>query len=199
MYNGNMDIEKTDEYGLTVKKRKFVQEYLIDLDAKAAAERAGYEPIYGMALMSRDDVTTAISEISEQMMEKNHMEIDEAITQLDNIARTSIDDVYDHEEGKFKIKERLTKRALGSIKEIKTNKDGTQDIKLHDRKEALKDVVRRRGGYVQKHEHEVNITHSEGDVEQLISRMEQILEAKKVQAEIIDVEANEDVSENTSG
>jgi len=49
---------------MTPKQAEFVKEYLIDLNATAAASRAGYmhPNVYAAQLMARDDICAAISD-----------------------------------------------------------------------------------------------------------------------------------------
>lgn len=86
---------------LTPKQTRFVEEYLIDLNASAAAERAGYSPktarIIGCQNLTKLNVQTALREAKEKLQTKresvddlNHQWV---IDRLKIMARRSLQEV----------------------------------------------------------------------------------------------------------
>ena len=51
-----------NDEALLAKQQRFVEEYLIDCNATAAAVRAGYEPSYGRHLLMNPNIARAIEE-----------------------------------------------------------------------------------------------------------------------------------------
>ena len=75
------------ERKLTPKQERFVDEYLIDLNATAAAKRAGYsaksaEKI-GFDLLKKTQVAEAISEKKERRAERSRMTADDVVRALE--------------------------------------------------------------------------------------------------------------------
>jgi len=57
---------------ITPKQQRFVEEYIIDLNATAAAGRAGYsDPNFGRQLITKPNVSEHIQQLREKLSKKN--------------------------------------------------------------------------------------------------------------------------------
>lgn len=181
-------ISKIDEFGLDIQQRRFVENYLICLDKKEAAEKAGYDPSMGTALINHPLIEIAISELSQNILKRMQMGQEEAIGNIARIARTTVKDVFEQDkDGEFKVKKQIQPEAMDAIQEIKVDKDGNQSIKMYNRMDALKTVLQLTGGLIQRHEHKVEVSHNASSVEALIEKCERLINLRRIEGEVIDV------------
>lgn len=75
---------------LTAKQRRFVREYLLDLNAAAAYRRAGYKvqsnhqaSVNAARLMAKDSITAAIAAAQRQRQERTEITADLVLQRLD--------------------------------------------------------------------------------------------------------------------
>lgn len=148
------------------KQKRFVHEYLIDLNASAAALRAGYSK---SKVQSRASQLLAMPGVKAYYLEKaKEIEAASAISAvqvIDEIAKIAFADirkVIKWEDGKMIItdSEAVDEATGASIAEysITHNKFGTiQRVKMHSKIQALDMLCRKFGIYVQA-EAEVNST-----------------------------------------
>ena len=84
---------------LTDKQKKFVEEYLIDLNATQACIRAGYSPKYadreGHKLVENSRVSEAISKAMAERSRRTGINQDRIVQELARIAFVKITDVVD--------------------------------------------------------------------------------------------------------
>ena len=68
------------------KRERFCQEFITDLSAKLAAERAGYKQphVKGAQLMAEDEVKARVAELQAKAAERNEITIDTMIQQIDD-------------------------------------------------------------------------------------------------------------------
>ncbi len=69
---------------LTPKRELFCREYLVDLNQKAAAERAGFKQpqVKGAQLMAVPEVQARIAELQAKVAERNEITVDTILQQL---------------------------------------------------------------------------------------------------------------------
>lgn len=83
---------------LRPKQQRFVEEYLVDLNATAAAVRAGYKEKtaaqQGHNLLQMAKVQEAIKEEVAQRQERTKITGDQVVTELAQIAFAKVDDYY---------------------------------------------------------------------------------------------------------
>jgi len=73
--------------GLSKKQARFVEEYLIDLNATAAAGRAGYkDPNIGRQLITKNNVSEAIQEALQQRSRRTEITQDRVLQEFARIA-----------------------------------------------------------------------------------------------------------------
>jgi phage terminase small subunit len=84
---------------LRPKQKKFVQEYLVDLNATQAAIRAGYAPKRADAtaynLLRNTEVQVALQKYQNQLAEKVEVTIEELVIAYKQIAFADLADCYD--------------------------------------------------------------------------------------------------------
>lgn len=129
-----------------------------------AAIAAGYSErtAYSQAsqILRRDDVAAYIKEESRKIYERNKMEIDEAISILTDIGRTTIRDFY-NEDGTLKSFDDMPPAALNAIEEVeyttayvwdeitetRTPVQVPHKIKISGKQAAIDKALRHLGGY----------------------------------------------------
>ncbi|MBS8227112.1 terminase small subunit [Vannielia litorea] len=84
---------------LTPKQQRFVEEYLVDLNATQAAIRAGYSPKtaeqQGSRLLGNAKVAAAVSEAQAARSERTEITSDWVLTRLADEADADLADLYD--------------------------------------------------------------------------------------------------------
>lgn len=155
------------------KQNRFVQEYLIDLNATKAAIRAGYskktaEQI-GYQLLQKTSVQGKIQKAMEARGARTQVTQDMIITELAIIGFSDLKNYLDvnDDTGAIKAKgfdqmPKNSSRALESIQEdraIKENADGDSvtvydkvKFKLHDKVKSLELLGKHFGMFIDKHE-----------------------------------------------
>lgn len=93
---------------MTQQQKRFVEEYLVDLNASAAAKRAGYRgKNAGYLLLHKPHVHKVLEEAIAQLSERNMVRQDEVVKALREIA---FSDASDESGAKVKLGSKL--RAL---------------------------------------------------------------------------------------
>lgn len=108
---------------LTEKQQRFVDEYLIDLNATQAAIRAGYSAktadVQGARMLGIVKVQQDISEKMAERSKRTGVNQDRVVTELAKVAFLNIGDVVD-DQGK--IKDDASEEDLACIESIKYKK-----------------------------------------------------------------------------
>lgn len=88
----------TDENGLTPKEAAFVREYLVCLEAKHAAEKAGYSmhtaKVRGYALLQLPRIAAAVAKGKAERAERTQIDADWLLTHLTLKAKADLADIY---------------------------------------------------------------------------------------------------------
>jgi phage terminase small subunit len=75
---------------MTPRQRRFVEEYLVDLNATYAARRAGYSArsasTTGYRLLQRSAVAAAVAEAQEKRAARTRVSADRVVTELAKVA-----------------------------------------------------------------------------------------------------------------
>ena len=168
---------KKDKSKLTPKQAKFVEEYLVDLNATAAARRAGYSEKraseIAYQLLQKTTVQAAIAARREELA-KNTVTPEQIIAEYQKIAFSDIKDflrfgtekvqvgVEPDEEGiprpvyeyRQVVEARPSSEVDGTlINEVSISDKGTFKFKLHDKLNALEKIAKHLGMFVDKVEH----------------------------------------------
>lgn len=148
---------------LTAKEARFVEEYLIDLNATAAAERAGYSARsstqIGYELLQRNRVAEAIQEAKARRSERTEITADRVLEELRRIALADIRRLFtwDEERTCFVPSRELTEEDAAAVASVKaetthsTSRDGTREtnikleLKMHDKLGALREIGKHLG------------------------------------------------------
>ena len=135
---------------MTDKQKRFVDEYLIDLNATQAAIRAGYKPDnaqqMGSENLSKPVISSAIAKAMAERSKRTGINQDRVIRELARIGFAKITDIVDPETAK--IRENASEDDLACIQaiKIKPNEVGTErEVKLYDKKSALVDLGKHLG------------------------------------------------------
>lgn len=135
---------------MTEKQKRFVEEYLIDLNAKQAAIRAGYSvknaDKIGSELLGKTRVQQAVSEAIAERSRRTGVNQDRVVRELARIAFSNFSDIVDPDTAR--IREDATEDDLACIQsiKIKPNEFGTErEVRLFDKRAALVDLGKHLG------------------------------------------------------
>lgn len=135
---------------MTEKQKRFVEEYLIDLNAKQAAIRAGYSvknaDKIGSELLGKTRVQQAVSEAIAERSRRTGVNQDRVVRELARIAFSNFSDIVDPDTAR--IRKDATEDDLACIQsiKIKPNEFGTErEVRLFDKRAALVDLGKHLG------------------------------------------------------
>jgi len=158
---------------LTAKQARFVEEYMIDLNATQAAIRSGYSAKtagdIGRQLLRKTPVALAISERKRALSERTGVTAERIIEELAKIGFSDIRNVVrwgeavavkDPDTGEVTIangvalvdSDQLTPAAAACIAEVSQGQSGLK-VKLHDKRAALVDLGKHLGLFKERVEH----------------------------------------------
>lgn len=163
---------------LNAKQRRFVDEYLIDLNATQAAIRAGYSAKtaneQGSRLLANVSVQAALSERMKDRESRTEITQDKVLAELAKIGFADIRNalawgpevmVVDEETGETAVSNgvalvpsgKIDNDTAAAISEISQTAQGIK-IKMHDKRAALVDIGRHLGMFKDK----VEVTGKDG-------------------------------------
>ena len=131
---------------LTPKQKRFVEEFLIDLNATQAAARAGYSKRTarqtGAENLSKPVIQEAIAKAQAVRSERTRITQDRVVEELGKIAFSSMRAYAEWGPGGVKLKksEGLTAdegAVVAEVSQTVTQHGGSRRIKLHDKVQAL--------------------------------------------------------------
>ena len=157
---------------MTKKQKRFVEEYLIDLNATQAAIRAGYSPHtakdIGCENLAKPNIAAAISQAMAERSSRTGINQDRVLQELARIGFAKITDVVDPETAEIRTDASDDDLACIQSIKIKPNEFGTErEVKLYDKKAALVDLGKHLGLFKDKVElsgdMDLNITIDYGE------------------------------------
>ena len=157
---------------MTKKQKRFVEEYLIDLNATQAAIRAGYSPHtakdIGCENLAKPNIAAAISQAMAERSRRTGINQDRVLQELARIGFVKITDVVDPETAEIRTDASDDDLACIQSIKIKPNEFGTErEVKLYDKKAALVDLGKHLGLFKDKVElsgdMDLNITIDYGE------------------------------------
>lgn len=157
---------------MTKKQKRFVEEYLIDLNATQAAIRAGYSPAtakeIGCENLTKPNIAAAVSQAMAERSRRTGINQDRVLQELARIGFAKITDVVDPETAKIRVDASDDDLACIQSIKIKPNEFGTErEVKLYDKKSALVDLGKHLGLFKDKLElngdMDLNITIDYGE------------------------------------
>jgi phage terminase small subunit len=144
---------------LTAKQRRFVDEYLIDLNAAQAAVRAGYSPKTaeqaGYQLLQKTSVATAVQRAVAERSERTRITADRVLAELAHVAFSDMRRFAAWGAGGVKLNESVAldddvARCVSEVAQTVTAHGGSIRFKLHDKVAALKLVAEHLGMFGEK-------------------------------------------------
>jgi len=159
---------------LTPKQQRFVDEYLVDLNATQAAIRAGYSPKTakqaGHEALTKPDVQAAVSAAQEKRSQRTGITADVVLGELLRLARVDIGEAFDESGNLLPVRDMPedVRRAIAGIDvaeegpRLRMNEDGTVDeppvttvrkVRFWDKRGALELLGKHLGLFVQRVEH----------------------------------------------
>lgn len=171
---------------LTPKQERFVQEYLVDLNATQAAIRAGYSPdtarSIGSENLTKPNIMAAIDEAMATRSMRTNITQDQVLRELARIGFVDIRKVVTwtngadgfnereaEETGEVRISianfvmltpsDQIDVETAAAISEVSQTKDGALKVKMHDKRAALVDLGRHLGMFKDK----VEVTGKDGN------------------------------------
>ena len=141
---------------LSPKQKKFVGEYLIDLNASASLLRAGYRSknpdVDGHKLLVKPSISKAIALAMAERAKRTEITADHVLQQLAKIGFVDIKDVVTWAGNRIRIRpsEEIDGTLLAEISETETETGGTLKIKLNDRMKALELLGKHLGMFTDK-------------------------------------------------
>jgi phage terminase small subunit len=150
---------------LPAKRQRFVEEYLIDLNATQAAIRAGYSAktagSIGEEILKKPEIQEAIQAAMKARSERTEITADRVLKELGRIAFFDIRKLY-NDDGTLKKPNELDDEAAAVVSgvdvvEMQTGeKDAlplyTKKVKVNDKIAALTNAMKHLGMFVEKHE-----------------------------------------------
>ena len=128
---------------MTKKQKRFVEEYLIDLNATQAAIRAGYSPdtakSIGSENLTKPDIQARIAKAMAERSRRTGVNADRVIMELAKIAFVNASDVIDADTATVKA-DALPEdtAAIQSVKVKTFGEDGLErEVKMADKLKAL--------------------------------------------------------------
>ncbi len=175
---------------LTAKQQRFVEEYLIDLNATQAAIRAGYSPqnadVEGARQLGNVSVRTRIDVALAERSKRTGVNAGIVIQELAKIARVNLVDIIDPDTAEIKADAVDDLAALASVRvKVTPTKNGDmveREVKLADKIKALELLGKHLGMFIERKE----ITGKDGGpiqleamtAEQREQRIQELLEKR---------------------
>jgi len=146
-------MQKIKNKKLTPKQKKFVDEYLIDLNATQAAIRAGFSAKtaewIGPQLLGKSHVAAAIKARRDELSRKTEVTQERIILEMSRLAFMDIRSLFNADGSPIPIKQ-LSDAAAAAISGIDVVQIGNSDVgvghvmkyKLPDKNKALENLAR---------------------------------------------------------
>ncbi|OUQ17742.1 terminase small subunit [Lachnoclostridium sp. An138] len=161
---------------MTKKQKRFIEEYLIDLNATQAAIRAGYSPKtakdIGCENLAKPNISDAIDKAMAERSRRTGINQDRILLELARIGLAKITDVVDPDTGKLLPNASEDDLACIQSIKIKPNEFGTErEVKLYDKKSALVDLGKHLGMFKDKVELSGSLETEKTKLDDLIQQM----------------------------
>ena len=139
---------------LTLKQQRFVDEYLIDLNATQAAIRAGYSKRtaeqQGFQLLKKTSVQAAVQEAIRKRSERTEITQDRVLQELAKIGFSNMKDFVEWGPDGVTLKESAemdgdAALCVAEVYQTTTQHGGTVKFKLHDKVSALEKIAKHLG------------------------------------------------------
>lgn len=158
---------------LTAKQQRFVDEYLIDMNATQAAIRAGYSPStaqeQGYQLLQKTSVSEAISVAMAERSKRTGINQDRVMVELAKIAFLNPTDVFNMDEATVRGDANRDDTACIASVKVKTipTDEGEiveREVKTYDKIRALELLGKHLGSFTDKTEVTIDAKNKLGDI-----------------------------------
>lgn len=162
---------------MTKKQKRFVEEYLIDLNATQAAIRAGYSPDsakeIGSENLTKPDIAKAVDQAIAERSRRTGVNADRVVRELAKIAFVNAGEVVDLDTAL--LMDKISDDDMAAIQSVKVKtfgEDGIErEVKLADKLKALELLGKHLGLFKDKVEINGNV---KSDMSSLSSILEEI-------------------------
>ena len=162
---------------MTKKQKRFVEEYLIDLNATQAAIRAGYSPdtakSIGSENLTKPDIQARIAKAMAERSRRTSVNADRVLMELAKIAFVNASDVIDADTATVRA-DALPEdtAAIQSVKVKTFGEDGLErEIKMADKLKALELLGKHLGMFKDKVELSGSLETEKTKLDDLIRQM----------------------------
>ena len=162
---------------MTKKQTRFVEEYLIDLNATQAAIRAGYSPdtakSIGSENLTKPDIQARIAKAMAERSRRTGVNADRVIMELAKIAFVNASDVIDADTATVKA-DALPEdtAAIQSVKVKTFGEDGLErEVKMADKLKALELLGKHLGMFKDKVELSGSLETEKTKLDDLLQQM----------------------------
>ena len=165
-------INESKSIKLTDKQKKFVQEYLVDLNGTQACIRSGYSEKTARQiatdLLSKVHIQQALDEAQQKIIKKTKITQERVLEEYAKIAFSDLSEYISFENGKATLKNinDIPKNIRAVIAEIKETKDGLT-FKLHSKTDALNSIAKHLGMFIERSQIDINSQMTE-DIEKAL-------------------------------
>ena len=162
------------------KQQRFVEEYLVDLNATQAAIRAGYskKTARGQAsdLLTNPDIAAAIEEGRKALQERTHFTQDRILRELAALALSNVAHFEIDAFGEVTLTDDAPAGAMAAVasikKRIKTDEAGNTigvetEIKLWDKPASIRMAGQHLGTFPEHHKHTGKVEMTPGKLEEM--------------------------------
>lgn len=162
---------------MTKKQKRFIEEYLIDLNATQAAIRAGYSPdtakSIGSENLTKPDIRARIAKAMAERSRRTGVNADRVVMELAKIAFVNAGDVIDAETATLKPDAaRDDTAAIRSVKVKTFGEDGLErEIKMADKLKALELLGKHLGMFKDKVELSGSLETEKNKLDDLLQQM----------------------------
>ena len=162
---------------MTKKQKRFVEEYLIDLNATQAAIRAGYSPDTAYSIgnenMKKPEIKARVDKAMAERSRRTGVNADRVVMELAKIAFVNAGDVIDAETATVKPDAaRDDTAAIQSVKVKTFGEDGLErEVKMADKLKALELLGKHLGMFKDKVELSGSLETEKNKLDDLIQQM----------------------------
>lgn len=144
---------------LTDKQQRFIEEYPVDFNASAAAQRAGYSPrtcgAAGHNLLQDDRIQKALGKHVKKLTDKAEVTVERVLKEYARLAFFDIGDLFDENGDMLALQDMPedARRAIGGIDVSQIGDEETvKKIKIIDKKGALDSIGKYLKMFIEIHE-----------------------------------------------
>ncbi len=162
---------------MTKKQKRFIEEYLVDLNATQAAIRSGYSPdtakSIGSENLTKPDIQARIAKAMAERSRRTGVNADRVVMELAKIAFVNASDVIDADTAT--LKPDATPEDTAAIQSVKVKtfgEDGLErEIKMADKLKALELLGKHLGMFKDKVELSGSLETEKTKLDDLIQQM----------------------------